>query len=146
MHACCQCGETHCRWHSEHIQPASGVYSFGSNPYCGHGCCCMLPLPPAPYPLPPFSPSLISLTVSVDVMVSVGVKHHIYLLTYSFGSNPYCGHGCCCLLHLTPSSPPFFPSLNTQCSDRYILSLFPHLHTPFPLFSLPNKTYGFYGR
>ena len=34
-----------------------------------------LPLPPPPYPLPPFSPSLISLMVSVDV------KHHVYLLT-----------------------------------------------------------------
>ena len=32
------------------------------------------PLPP-PYPLPPFSPSLISLMVSVDV------KHPVYLLT-----------------------------------------------------------------
>ena len=32
-------------------------------------------LPPPPYPLPPFSPSLISLTVCVDV------KHHVYLLT-----------------------------------------------------------------
>ena len=35
-----------------------------------------LPPPPPPYPLPPFSPSLISLKVSVDV------KHHVYLLTY----------------------------------------------------------------
>ena len=34
-----------------------------------------LPLPPSPYPLPPFSPSLISL------MVSVHVKHHVYLLS-----------------------------------------------------------------
>ena len=33
-----------------------------------------LPLPPPPYPLPPFPPSLISLMVSVDV------KHHVYLL------------------------------------------------------------------
>ena len=32
-------------------------------------------LPPPPYPLPPFSPSIINLTVSVDV------KHHVYLLT-----------------------------------------------------------------
>ena len=32
------------------------------------------PLPPPPYHLPSFSPSLISLTVSVDV------KHHVYLL------------------------------------------------------------------
>ena len=31
------------------------------------------PLPPLPYPLPPFSPSLISLMVSVDV------KQHVYL-------------------------------------------------------------------
>ena len=31
--------------------------------------------PPPPYPLPPFSPSLISLMDSVDV------KHHAYLLT-----------------------------------------------------------------
>ena len=34
-----------------------------------------LPLPPPPYPLSPFSPSLISLMVSLDV------KHHVYLLT-----------------------------------------------------------------
>ena len=33
-----------------------------------------LPLRPPPYPLPPSSPSLISLTVSVDV------KHYVYLL------------------------------------------------------------------
>ena len=26
-----------------------------------------------------------------------------------------------------------------QCSDRYIISLFPHLHTPFPLLPVPNK-------
>ena len=32
-----------------------------------------LPLPPPPYPLPTFSPSLISLVVSVDV------KHRVYL-------------------------------------------------------------------
>ena len=31
-------------------------------------------LPPPPYTLPPFSPSLISLVVCVDV------KHHVYLL------------------------------------------------------------------
>ena len=35
-----------------------------------------LPLPPPPYPLPPIFPSLISLMISVDV------KHHVYLLTY----------------------------------------------------------------
>ena len=35
-----------------------------------------LPLPPPPYLLPPFSQSLISLMVSVDV------KYHVYLLTY----------------------------------------------------------------
>ena len=34
-----------------------------------------------------------------------------------------------------------------QCSDRYIISLFPHLHTPFaPLFTVPNKLCGFCGR
>ena len=32
----------------------------------------IVPLTPPPYPLPPFSPSLISLMVSVDV------KHHVY--------------------------------------------------------------------
>ena len=37
-----------------------------------------LPLPPPPYPLPPVSPSLISRMVSVDV------KHHVYLLTSPF--------------------------------------------------------------
>ena len=34
------------------------------------------PSSPPQYPFPPFSPSLISLMVSVDV------KHHVYLLTY----------------------------------------------------------------
>ena len=34
------------------------------------------PLPPPPYLLPPFSQSLISLMVSVNIM------HHVYLLTY----------------------------------------------------------------
>ena len=37
-----------------------------------------LPLPTPPYPLHPFSPSLISLMVSVDV------KHHVYLLISSY--------------------------------------------------------------
>ena len=32
-----------------------------------------------------------------------------------------------------------------QCSDRYIISLFPHLHTPL-LLPVPNKPYGFCGR
>ena len=44
-----------------------------------------LPLPPPPYPLPPFSPSLISRTVSVDI------KHNVYLLRllrFSAGSVP----------------------------------------------------------
>ena len=35
-----------------------------------------LPLPPPPYSLPPISSSLISLMVSVDV------KHHVYLLMH----------------------------------------------------------------
>ena len=29
-----------------------------------------------------------------------------------------------------------------QCSDRYIISLSPHLHTLFPLLPVPNKPYG----
>ena len=33
-----------------------------------------------------------------------------------------------------------------QCSDRYIISLFPHLHTPSPLLPVPNKPYCFCGR
>ena len=34
-----------------------------------------------------------------------------------------------------------------QCSDRYIISLIPHLHTPFaPFLSVPNKLCGFCGR
>ena len=41
-----------------------------------------LPLPPPPYPLPPFSPSLISLMFSVDV------KHHVYLLIRVFLQQP----------------------------------------------------------
>ena len=39
-----------------------------------------LPLPPPPYPLPPVSPSLISF------MVSVHVKHHVYLLYQRSGA------------------------------------------------------------
>ena len=27
-------------------------------------------------------------------------------------------------------------------SNKYIISLFPHLHTPFPLLPVPNKPYG----
>ena len=50
------------RSHSDDDSFAIGIYSS--------------PLPTSPYPLPPFSPSLISLMVSVDV------KHHVYLLTY----------------------------------------------------------------
>ena len=44
----------------------------------------ILPQPPTPIPtpLPPFSPSLISLMVSVDV------KHHVCLLTYLLTSRP----------------------------------------------------------
>ena len=38
---------------------------------------CIVSLSPCLYPLPPFSPSLISLMVSVDV------KHHVYSLTVS---------------------------------------------------------------
>ena len=34
----------------------------------------------------------------------------------------------------------------SQCSDRYIISLSPHLHTPFPLLTVPNQPYGFCGR
>ena len=30
-----------------------------------------------------------------------------------------------------------------QCSERYIISLFPHLQTPSPLPPIPNKPYGF---
>ena len=50
-----------------------------------------LPLFPPPYPLPPFSPPLISLMVSVDVKhhaVDSGgspvLQYHIYLLTLAF--------------------------------------------------------------
>ena len=39
-----------------------------------------LPLPPPPYPLSPFSPSLISLVVSVDV------KHHVYFPPHSLSA------------------------------------------------------------
>ena len=47
-----------------------------------------LPLPPLPYPLPPpFSPSLISLMVSVDV------KHHVYLLLIRDGERRMGGVG-----------------------------------------------------
>ena len=33
-----------------------------------------------------------------------------------------------------------------QCSDSYIISLFSHLHTPFPPLHVPDKSYGFCGR
>ena len=46
---------------------------------CSYTYVYILPLHPPPYPFPPFSPSLISLMVSVDV------KHHVYLLTWSDG-------------------------------------------------------------
>ena len=41
-----------------------------------------LPLPPSPYPLPPFSPSLVSL------MVSVVFKHRVFLLCESRCGRP----------------------------------------------------------
>ena len=45
----------------------------------------IFPLPPSPYPLSPFSLSLISLMVSVDV------KHHVYLLTPALNTRmPLC--------------------------------------------------------
>ena len=53
------------------VTVAIGIYNF--------------PLPPPPYPIPhpPFSPSLMSLMVSVDV------KHHVYLHSISAnGSSP----------------------------------------------------------
>ena len=43
----------------------------------------VLPLPP-PTPPPLFSPSLISFMVSVDV------KHHVYLLTYFMSTETVC--------------------------------------------------------
>ena len=63
-----------------------------------------------PPPPPPFSPSLISLMVSVDV------KHHVYL-------------------HLhTPPPPPFSPSLiSLMVSMDVKHHVYLHLHTPSPL-------------
>ena len=56
-----RCRPSECRSHSGGDSVATGYN---------------LPHPPPPYPLPPsFSPSLISLTVSVDV------KHRVYVLT-----------------------------------------------------------------
>ena len=51
-------------------------------------------LPPTSIPLPSFSPSLISLMVSVDV------KHHVYLLTVPVPNKPphLCGRKAECLL------------------------------------------------
>ena len=46
-----------------------------------------LPLPPPLYPIPPFSPSLISLMVSVDV------KHHVYLRDSEVGMGGGGGRG-----------------------------------------------------
>ena len=64
-----------------------------------------------------------------------------------------CGH-CLVMLSLTINETLKWLSLLPvlmqesfwwwQCSDRYIISLFPHLHTP--LLPVPNKPYGFCGR
>ena len=47
-----------------------------------------LPLPPPPYPLPPFSPSLINLMVSVDVKHYVYGGRDIYAWTSGAGAAP----------------------------------------------------------
>ena len=98
-------------------------------------------------------PSPISRTVSVDV------KHHVYLgfgvelrLSFLFKNVVVCGH---CLVTLPITVPTetlewllSLPILMQesfwwrQCSDRYIISFSPHLHTPVPV---PNKPYGFCG-
>ena len=63
---------------------------------CNDRCIIYLPPPPPPYPLPPFSASLISLMVSVDV------KHRVYLLynAFFFKYPPkWCTYGAVLLLH-----------------------------------------------
>ena len=48
----------------------------------GDSVAIFFPLPPPSYPIHPFSPSLISLMVSVDV------KHHVYLLYDTRSTSP----------------------------------------------------------
>ena len=85
--------------------------------------------PPPPYPLPsPFSPSLISRTVSVDV------KHHVYLLTLlhppplcSSHCNGWWGGGA------PPPPPPrhTYENLQLQCSAAaaHIRCMHCHCHS-----------------
>ena len=66
-----------------------------------------------------------------------------------------CGH-CLVALSLTINETlKWLPSLPTlmqksfwwwQFSDRYIISLFPHLHTPSHILPVPNNHCGLYGR
>ena len=78
-------------------------------------------------PFPHFSPSLISLTISVDV------KHHVYLLA------AVCGRSHVTLSLAVDETLKWLSSLPSlmqksfwwwQCSDRHTLS-FPDVHTPF---------------
>ena len=80
------------------------------------------------------------------------------------GSNPLwspytskivvCGHSLVTLSLTINETLKWLSSLPTlieelfwwwQCNDRYIISLSPHLHTPFPLLTVSNKPYSFCG-
>ena len=63
---------------------------------------------------PPFSLSLISLMVSVDI------KHHLYTWLKAHLAFPSTKRQVCTLFQLPPPSPAVH------------ISLFPHFHTPFP--------------
>ena len=58
------------------------------------------------YSLPPFSPSQINLMISVDV------KHHVYLTYYLFRQDTTCN---CGFLHCLPK----FDGLKLKCDDAY---------------------------
>ena len=74
------------------------------------------PLPPPPPPPPPFSPSLISLMLSVDV------KHHVYILTAGSMDTafrtlfPTTVERASCGVHMLLCSEEFLRQLSIYCS------------------------------
>ena len=111
--------------------------------------------PPYPPPPPPFSPSLTSLVVSVDV------KHHVYLVTASIPPSlllpvpnkpcGFCGRWAPCLLsyRLHTPPPPFSPSLTSlvvSVDVEHHVYLVTASIPPSPLLPVPNKPCGFCGR
>ena len=91
--------------------------------------CIISPFPPSPktasYLLTPFSPSIISLMVSFRFKKVVACGHCLLTLSLTINETLKCLSSLCILMQES-----FWWG---QCSDRYIISLFPHLHTPFSL-------------